>query len=94
LHADNGVFTSAEFRDDMKRKGQQIRFSGVGAHHQNGIAERTIKTISYLARAQLIHAALRWPAENDLELWPFALQHATYIWNNIPGTDGLAPIEK
>ena len=68
---DNGIFKSQEFRQDLDRKNQTIRFSGVGAHHQNGVAERAIKTICYLARSMLIHSALSWPAANDLELWPF-----------------------
>ena len=92
--SDNGVFRSAEFRRDLDCKNQSIRFSGVGAHHQNGIAERAIKTICYLARTMLIHSALCWPAANDLELWPFAFSHAVFIWNNLPGQDGLAPEEK
>jgi hypothetical protein len=79
FRADNGVFTSAEFKQDLEAKRQSIKFSGVGAHHQNGIAERSIKTISYLARAMLIHSALRWPAKHDIELWPFALDHAVYV---------------
>eukprot|EP00957_Ditylum_brightwellii_P170989 13016514-Ditylum_brightwellii.AAC.1 len=40
LHADNGVFASKDFRADITRKNQTIRFSGVGAAHQNAIAER------------------------------------------------------
>ena len=46
---DNGVFNSQEFTDNINRKNQTIKFSGVGARHQNGVAEHTIKTISYLA---------------------------------------------
>ena len=92
--SDNGVFRSQEFRSDLDRKHQTIRFSGVGAHHQNGVAERAIKTICYLARTMLIHSALSWPRANDLELWPFAFQHAVHIWNHIPGRDNLAPEEK
>jgi hypothetical protein len=92
--ADNGVFTSAEFRNDLERKGQSIRFSGVGAHHQNGVAERAIKTISYLARANLIHSAIRWPDMHDIELWLLAFDHAVWIYNHLPGRDGLAPEEK
>ncbi len=94
FHADNGVFTSQEFREDLARKQQTISFSGVGAHHQNGVAERHIKTISYLARAMLLHAALQWPKTHDVELWSFCLEHAVYIWNNLPGVDGLTPLEK
>jgi hypothetical protein len=92
--ADNGVFKSTEFQEDLKRKQQSIQFSGVGAHHQNGIAERAIKTISYLTRTNLIHSAIRWPGMNDLELWPMAFDHSVYIYNNTPSPDGLSPIEK
>ena len=43
FHADNFPFDSAEFKQHLSdRPGQSIdqRFSGVGAHHQNGVAER------------------------------------------------------
>jgi hypothetical protein len=92
--ADNGVFKADEFQEDVHRKNQSIRFSGVGAHHQNGVAERAIKTISYLTRTNLIHSAIRWPGQNDLELWPLAFDHSVYIYNNLPSQDGLSPQEK
>ena len=94
FQADNGVFTSAEFKEDLDRKQQPLHLSGVGAHHQNGVAERSIKTVSYLARSMLIHSALRWPRHHSLDLWPFALQHAVYIWNQLPSNDGFSPQEK
>ena len=37
--ADNGIFSSREFEDEIERTKQAISFSGVGAQHQNGIAE-------------------------------------------------------
>ena len=37
--SDNGIYTSAEFTRELQKKGQGLRRSGVGAHHQNGIAE-------------------------------------------------------
>ena len=92
--SNNGVFRSQEFRSDLDHIHQTIRFSGVGAHHQNGVAERSIKTICYLARTMLIHSALSWPGANDLQLWPFAFCHAVHIWNHLPGKDNLAPEEK
>ena len=58
---------------------QELSFYGVGAKHQNGFAERNIKTISYLARANLIHSAISWPDQHDLELWPFAFDYSVYI---------------
>jgi hypothetical protein len=45
-HGDNGIFKSSEFLDALTKLEQQLKFSGVGAHHQNGIAERLIRTIT------------------------------------------------
>jgi hypothetical protein len=71
-----------------------LEFSGVGAHHQNDVAERAIQTVSSLARTMLLHMLLHWPAQADLELWPFALEHAAYLWNHLPRSDTrLAPQE-
>lgn len=94
FRSDNGVFKSKEMMSDMHRLRQTIQFSGVGAKHQNGVAERGIRTISYLTRASLIHAALKWPSSHDLSLWPFAMSHATFLYNHMPGRDNLCPIEK
>jgi hypothetical protein len=41
-HADNGRFKDNLFTKSIEDKGQTINFCGVGAHHQNGIAERRI----------------------------------------------------
>jgi len=41
-HGDNGVFWSKGFVTDLEVQGQVIQYSGVGAHHQNGVAERAI----------------------------------------------------
>ena len=92
--ADNGVYKSAAFRDDLDKHSQSIQFSGVGAHHHNGIAERAIQTISSSARAMLIHAMIHWPEETSLDLWPFAIQYAVFLYNRMPKEDsGLSPIE-
>jgi hypothetical protein len=48
LRSDNAPFNAAEFKNDLDNKYQSIAFSGVGAHHQNGAAERAIKTINVL----------------------------------------------
>jgi transposase InsO family protein len=45
-HADNGVFASNAFKEDCASLDQKYSFSGVGAHHQNGIAEQNIKTVA------------------------------------------------
>ena len=91
--ADNHPFGSNEFRAELDSHGQDIDFSGVGAHHQNAVAERSIQTVTWWARAMLLHAVIMWPDAADLELWPFALSHAVYLWNNLPRKDhGLSPV--
>ena len=93
-HADNAPFAAKEFIQNLKDHEQEIDFSGVGAHFQNGVAERAIKTITYLSRTMLLHSILMWPDQANLELWPFAFEQATWIWNNTPRADTrIAPVE-
>ncbi len=93
-HGDNGIFNAQEFVAELRAKEQEVSYSGVGAQHQNGKAERSIRTVFNLARAMLIHSALHWPEAHDLSLWPFAVEYAIWILNNLPESDGLSPIEK
>ena len=37
--SDNGIFAAADFLEEINKGLPNITFSGVGAHHQNGIAE-------------------------------------------------------
>ena len=92
--SDNGVFRADEFLLNLNSHQQSIHFSGTGAKHQNGVAENAVRTVSTLAQTMPIHASLRWPAAHDLALWPFYFKHAAYIYNRIPGHDGLSPNEK
>ena len=42
----------------------------------------------------MIHQEFLWPEQFDMRLWPFALQHAAYLWNHCPNVDsGVAPLE-
>ena len=61
---------------------QEIRFVGVGAHHQNGPAESYIGIIMKMARTMMIHAAIHWPAMAVPVLWPMAVNHACYLYNH------------
>ena len=45
-HCDNGHFADCAFMDDVRKAGQTITFCCVGAHHQNGVAERCIRDIT------------------------------------------------
>ena len=60
-HCDNGRFADRAFMDDIHKAGQTITFCGVGAHHQNGVAERRIRDITKSARTMLLHATHRLP---------------------------------
>lgn len=94
FHSDNGVFASAAFRTDCETNSQKISFSGVGAHHQNGVAERNIKTISQWARANMLHAAFHWHEHANIKLWPQAVDYAVWVFNRLPSVDnGLSPNE-
>ena len=49
--SDNATaFTSAEYREHLSKFAQVSQYAGVGAHHHNGIAERSIQTVMSIAR--------------------------------------------
>ena len=83
-HADNGIFNSREFLNDIEEKKQHITFCGVGAHHQSGIAEHRIRELTEMARTQLLHAMHNNPKAVNIHLWPYALRHASHIFNSFP----------
>jgi len=94
FRADNFPFASQEITEHLLACGQEIDYSGFGAHHQNGIAERDIRTITEWSRSMMLHAILHWPETTNLELWPFAMNHAAYLWNKMPQKDTLlSPME-
>eukprot|EP00957_Ditylum_brightwellii_P060692 4607952-Ditylum_brightwellii.AAC.1 len=72
-HADNGIFTCKDWERNCVAKSQHTTFLGVGAHHQNGVAEHHIQTLTQWACVMMIHAHLYWPEGVDQYLWPLAL---------------------
>ncbi|MHA7927723.1 MAG: hypothetical protein ACX936_21195, partial [Marinobacter sp.] len=92
--ADNVPFSQGAFIDNVRLQGQSMEYSGANAHHQNAVAERSIQTVTNWARTMLLHCAIHWPDQADLTLWPFAMEHAVYIWNHLPRRDSrLSPLE-
>ena len=83
-HCDNGRFVDKAFVDDVRAGHQTITFCGVGAHHQNGVAERRIRDITENARTSLRHAAHRWPKATAANLWPQAIKHVINVRNSLP----------
>lgn len=84
---DNGIFRSKEFIANIEKCDQDITFCGVGAHGQNGMAERYIGIIVANARSMLLNAATHWDGEITTELWTFAVNYAVYTWNHTPRED-------
>ncbi|KAL7561547.1 hypothetical protein ACA910_007007 [Epithemia clementina (nom. ined.)] len=93
-HSNNGIFAKEDWQQHCAEQQQENNFSGVGAHHQIGKAERTIRTIVNMARTMLFHAMIHWPDEGTVDLWPFAMEYAVHIWNTTPKkANGLSPEE-
>jgi hypothetical protein len=82
-----------EYTYDIEINKQTITYCGVNAHAQNGIAERSIRTLCDRARTIFIHALEKWPEAIGLDLWPYALKMAADIHNATPGPSGLSPEE-
>ena len=96
-HADNGRFNEAAFLEHLRQQNPQqtISFSGVGAHHQNGRAEKRIQDLQDAARSMLLHAQRRWPTAISKHLWPYAIRHAADVDNNLPRLKSKqSPIER
>eukprot|EP00957_Ditylum_brightwellii_P054863 4158360-Ditylum_brightwellii.AAC.1 len=55
-HADNSRFDSKEFQHSCQLASQTYAYCGVGAHHQNGIAEAMNKQHTHNCRTSLLHA--------------------------------------
>jgi len=72
---------------------QSITYCGVNVHGQNGIAERSIRTICERARTMLLHAMEHWPDVITVNLRPFALKLAAVIHNAASGPSGRSPKE-
>ena len=93
--ADNNPFQSKMWTNDCALQHQQhTTFSGVGAQHQNYV-ERHQQTIFNWSRAMLLHFVLHWPQQANENLWPFFVDHAVYLWNNLPSRNNsqIAPKE-
>ena len=90
---DSGAFKANAFVQQIRDHGQHIRYCGTNAHHQNGVAERSIRTVSNMARAMLLHSAAHWKSGVDSSLWPMAVTYAVYIYNNTPNAQNLCPAD-
>ena len=82
--SDNGIFAAADFLEEINKGLQNTNFSGVGAHHRNGIAGQGIQLILMKTCLLLIHAAICWLDVSDTSLWPMAVDCALHQYNHMP----------
>ena len=80
-HADNGVFVSHLWKENCKEQRQNLTYTGVNAHHQNGVAKRRIRYLRDLSRTSLNHAIDKWNTAITHNLWPYAMCHASDALN-------------
>jgi hypothetical protein len=89
---DSGTFKAHKFIAHIHESQQMMHFCGTYAHHQNGVAERAIQTISNMARAMILHASMHWKDGIDSSLWHMAVNRAIHIYNNTPNK-GATPAD-
>ncbi len=91
-HLDYEIFATTAFKTHCESQQQEFSFSGVGAHHQNRVAERNIKTVAQWAHANMLHLALHWPAQANISFWPQAIEYSTWVFNQMPNAEtGISP---
>ncbi len=82
--ADNGIFRANAWIQACKDNNQNLTFTGVNAHHQNGHTEKRIRDLQDIARTMILHASRDWLACGTANLWPYAVRMAWDIYNNSP----------
>jgi hypothetical protein len=80
----SGFFAATEFKDHCNHHQMKYSFSGVGTKHQNGIAERNIKTVAQRACANMLNLANSWLQSADSKYWPQTIDYATWVVNKLP----------
>ena len=76
--------------EELLKKQKNISFSGDDTSHQNGSAERAIKTVVTMERTMLMHAALRCTDDTlstDLGHWQFIMLYGSTIRSLICSLD-------
>lgn len=79
LHTDSGTeFSNSELQEDLLSRGIQWHKSSSHAPEQNGIAKRTVRTVTEKMRALHLQSGLQ------LQLWPIILKAAINLLNITP----------
>ena len=87
----SGASKANKFVQHLRDRNQKIQYCWTVAHHQNGVAEQAIRTISNMARGILLHASAHWKHGIDSTMWPMAVQYTTYVYNILPHSNNISP---
>ena len=79
----DAVFTCGLFRSLACDKQIRLEYCQPRRHAQNGLAERTVRSLNSMTRILLLSSKL------PDHLWPFALQYAVWLQNRLPSRDTL-----
>jgi hypothetical protein len=86
---DNGTFKAKSFVQHSCNHNQQIHYGGTNAHHQNGVAEQSICTVSNMAGAMILHTLAHWKQGIDA----MAVKYVTHVYNHTPNSQNLCPTD-
>ena len=90
---DSGAFKANSFVQHIREHTQRLQYCGTNAHHQNGVAERAIRTVSDMARSMILHASSHWKGGIDSTLWPMAVTYAVHLYNHTRNNHSLCPAD-
>jgi hypothetical protein len=88
------VFQSRRIHERTPPKGQGIKFSGVGAKWQNGVAENAVKIVTLESSGTDDPRFPSLARGSDPEPVAHAVSYAAHLYNNTPNKEsGIAPVE-
>ena len=93
--ADNGKCSDNTLIENITENSQSAEFCGVGAHHQNGVAERANRSLTGKARTVLMHARRKWTSAIFACFWQMTFSHGAFVSNHSTFDDeGICPMGK
>ena len=65
----------------------------MNARHKNGVAERSISTVSECARSLIIQSNTCWKSGIDYTICPLSVHYAAYMYNHMLSASNVSPVD-